>query len=58
MDPDRQKFLMAEWLEQAPQWHEVYCHDIAVMTSNAGQVELGVHSASVLRRTWTKNILS
>ena len=26
--------LMAEWLEQASQWHEVYCHDLEVMSSN------------------------
>ena len=23
--------LMAEWLEQASQWHEMYCHDLEVM---------------------------
>ena len=47
---------MAEWLEQAPQWHEVCCHDLEVMSSNPGRVELGVLSTSVLSRTWTKNI--
>ena len=49
---------MAEWLEQASQWHEMYCHDLEVMSVNPsrGQVELGVHSTSVLSRTWTKNI--
>ena len=41
------KSLMAEWLEQAYlKWHG--------MSSNTGQVKLGVHSASVLRRTWRK----
>ena len=52
--------LMAEWLEQASQWHEVYCHDLEViiMSSNPGHVELGVHSTSVSNCTWTKNILS
>ena len=49
---------MAQWLEQAPQWHEVYCHDLEVMNSNPGRVELGVRSrpTSVLSYTWTKNI--
>ena len=33
---------MAEWLEKASQWHEVYCHDLAmeVMSSNPGRVKL------------------
>ena len=48
--------LMAKWLEQASQWHEMYCHDLEVTSSNPGRVELGVHSTSVLSRTWTKNI--
>ena len=47
------KSLMAEWLEWASQWHEVYCHDLEVMSSNHGQVELGVWS-SVPSRTWIK----
>ena len=38
------------------QWHEVYCHDLEVMSSNPGWVELGVLGTSVLSRTWTKNI--
>ena len=25
---------MAEWSEQASQWHEMYCHDLEVMSSN------------------------
>ena len=45
------KSLMAEWLEQASQWHEVYCHDVQVMSSNPGRVEFGVHSTSVSSRT-------
>ena len=49
---------MAEWLEQASQWHDMYCHDLAVMSSNPGHVELGVRSTSALSRTWSKNILS
>ena len=48
--------LMAEWLEQASQWHEMYCHDLEVASWNPSQVELGVHSASVLSSTWIKNI--
>ena len=42
--------------EQASQWHEVYCHDLKVMSSNPGRVELGVRSTSVLSCTWTKNV--
>ena len=45
---------MAEWLEQASQWLEVYCHDLEVVSSKPGWVELGVRSTSVLSRTWTK----
>ena len=47
---------MAEWLEQVSQWHEMYCHDLKVMSSNPGQVELGVHSMSVLSCTWANII--
>ena len=46
---------MAKWLEQASQWHEIYCHDLEVMSSNTGWVEIGVLSVSVLSRTWLKN---
>ena len=46
--------LMAKWLEQAPQWHEMYCHDLKIMTSSPGLVKLGVRSTSVLSRTWSK----
>ena len=28
---------MAEWLEQAFQWHEMYCHDLEVTSSTLGQ---------------------
>ena len=45
---DYGKALMAKWLEQASQWHELYCHDLEVMSSNPGRVELLVHGASVL----------
>ena len=53
------KSLMAEWLEWASQWHETYCHDLEVKSSNPSWVKLGVHSTSVLSHTWTKqwNIL-
>ena len=37
------------------QWHEVYCHDLAVVSSNPGRVELGVRSTFVPSRTWTKH---
>ena len=29
----------------------MYCHDLEVMSSNPGQVELGVHSTSLLSST-------
>ena len=38
---------MAEWLEQASQWHKMYCHDLEAMSSNLGWIELGVHCTSV-----------
>ena len=47
---------MAKWLEQLSQWHKIYCHDLEVMSSNPGQVELGVRGTSLLSRTWTKDI--
>ena len=46
---------MAEWTEQASLWQ--YCHDLEVMSSNLGWVELKVRSTSVLSRTGTKNII-
>ena len=58
MDHVCKKSLMAEWLEQASQWHEVYCHDLEVMSSNPCQVQLGVHSTSVPNRTLIKYIKS
>ena len=39
------------------QWHEMYCRDLEVMSSNPSWVELGVCSTSVLSRTWTKDII-
>ena len=39
---ERVKSLMAEWLEQASQRHEIYCHGLEVMSLNPGWVELGV----------------
>ena len=47
---------MVEWLEQASQWHGMYCHDLEVMSSNPDWVKLGVYCTSVQSRTWTKNI--
>ena len=40
---------MAEQLEQASHGHEMYCHDLEVMSLNPSQVELGVHSTSFPR---------
>ena len=42
---------MAKWLEQDSQCHEIYCHDLEVLSLNPGRDELGVHSTSVLSRT-------
>ena len=36
------------------QWHEMYCHDLEVMSSNPDRAELGVRGISVLSRTWAK----
>ena len=49
-----EKSLMAKWLEQVSQWHEMYCLDLEVMSSNPDRVELWVRSTSVLSRTWSK----
>ena len=52
--PQQSKSLMAEWLEQASQWHEMCCHDLEVMSSNPSRVELGelgVHGTSVVSHT-------
>ena len=46
---------MAEWLEQASQWHEMYCCDLEVMSSNPSGVKLGAPSTPVLSRALTKN---
>ena len=35
---------MTKWLDQASQSHEMYCHDLEVMRSKPGRVELGVRS--------------
>ena len=37
---------MAKWSEQASQWHEMYCHDLEVMSLNPGRVKLWVCSTS------------
>ena len=33
--------MMAEWLVQAAQGHEMYSHDMEVLNSNPGRTELG-----------------
>ena len=38
---------MAEWSEQVSQLHEMYCHDLKVISSNSSRVELGVHAQIV-----------
>ena len=45
---------MAKWLKQTSQWHEMCCHDLEVMSSNSGRVELRVLGTSVLSCTWIK----
>ena len=47
----KKKSLMAMWLEQASQWHEMYCHDLKLMSLNPGRVELGLRGTSILNRT-------
>ena len=49
--PPGYESMMAEWLEQASQGHEMYCHDLEVMSLNPGPVKLGVRSTSVLSCT-------
>ena len=50
------KSLRAEWLEQASQWHEMYCHDLEVMSLNPSRVKLGARCTSVLSHTLIKII--
>ena len=38
------KSLVAKWLQQASQWHEVCSHNPEGMSSNPGWVKLGVRS--------------
>ena len=45
---------MAEWLEQVSQWHEMYCHNLEVMSSNPSRVELGVLGTAVQSHTWIR----
>ena len=53
--------LIAKWLQQVSHWHEMCCHDLEVISSNSGRVELGVRSTpvrstSVQSRTLSKNM--
>ena len=48
--------LIALWLQQASQWHEMYCHDLEVMSLNPDRVKLGVRSTSVPIHTRTKDV--
>ena len=48
---------MAKWLEQASQWHEIYCHDLDVMSSHPTRVELEVRSAPVHPKTYWNQTL-
>ena len=43
-----ERSLAVQWLRRASQEHEIYCvHDLKVMSSNPGSVELWVHGTSV-----------
>ena len=44
--------MLAKWSEQASQLHEMYCHDLEVMSSNPGRVDLGVLGTSPLSHTY------
>ena len=48
------KSLMAKWLQQASQWHEMCCHELEVISLNPSWDELGVLGTSVLSRIWIK----
>ena len=39
---------MAQWLRRVSQRHKMHCHDIKLMGSNPGRIELMVCGASVL----------
>ena len=52
------KSPVAEWLKQTSLWHELYCHDLKVISLNLSQAERGVRSTSVLSCTWVKNIFT
>ena len=45
---------LAKWLEQVYQWHEMYNHDLEVMSSILAQIELTVYntSKSYLNKTY------
>ena len=45
---NREKSLMAYWLEKASQWHEVYCHDLEVFSSNPDWDKLGSNLGCVV----------
>ena len=42
---------MAKWLRAGVAVHEMYCHDLEVVSSNPARVQLWVRSTSVLSRT-------
>ena len=41
-------------IDKVSVWHEMYCRDLMVMSSNPGRDKLWVHRTSVLICTWTK----
>ena len=40
--------LIIKWLGRVSQGHEMHCHDLEVMSSNPGRVELGMRSRLLL----------
>ena len=41
MLPKQGVFFHSSIREKASQWHEVYCHDLKVMSSNPSRAEIG-----------------
>ena len=39
--------LMAKWLEEASQGHDMHCHELAVMGLNTNRVKCSIHSTFI-----------
>ena len=42
VDQEQSQSLMVEWLEQASQWYKMNCYDLEFMSSNPGQIKIGL----------------